>query len=763
MPLYPSFRPLPDDKTRKKKKKCENNKGREDVSVDRSKQKKDAIRVPDLQSEEFVRIGDEVQVSSGNRKVAVKEIPNLTTPTEVTGSQMRQTPSIGHSSEKKQGEVELLGRDPTAKRQLQWPEMIERDGMQGVWAKTDTNKFKAPSGKLQFIPPKEVAGQSIAQMQMEDVKTEAEYWESSIACFVLGAHPPIGVMERYFHKLWGNLGIDKVILLPSGLFVVRFTTLNARDTVLNVNFYHFGSKPLIVKPRDVEKGINYNDVEYGLEVKFWNLNCLSRLVSAIGTPILADDYTVRKERVQFARVLVEVKIAAAVPDKLVFEDEKGNVKDEGRNNAAKTIATDDNQRNPIVRRKDQSSSEMSTINSNGQPATSFHEEGNLEKIKGVQSGEVENVKRKMFTWCNQRVGTERIYAKLDRALVNGEWIDQYAESIATVLMKGVSDHSPLEVQFKVEMQKRRSAFRFFNMWCLSTDFQRTVERSWAEKVEGTCMYQLCQKLKSASFWEVEAKSDASWQWKQLLKVRDQGKLGFAGSRWLASSNGKYTVKSGKIAASEARWRMQILNMWKGQKIKRRLLWAVIAACTYQLWEERNRRHFQQLERSPEQIMLLIKDEMRGRFLYCHKMKNRAVAAIFDRLDHAECVLCQDNVEESASHLFFECGYSEKLLNGVKEWLHLELRQKMLQQLVIRIKNVYRYQKMEQKLACGALMACVYHIWMERNARRFQQKQKQEEVRLVEIKKELMYRVQCISSKLKAKTVRYLDSITSNFV
>ncbi|CAI9106377.1 OLC1v1005516C1 [Oldenlandia corymbosa var. corymbosa] len=66
-------------------------------------------------------------------------------------------------------------------------------------------------------------------------------------------------------------------------------------------------------------------------------------------------------------------------------------KDEGRNNAAKTKATDDNQRNPIVRRKDQSSSEMSTVNSNGQPPTSFHEDGNLEKKKGVQSGEVEIV------------------------------------------------------------------------------------------------------------------------------------------------------------------------------------------------------------------------------------------------------------------------------------------------------------------------------------------------------------------------------------
>ncbi|CAI9114888.1 OLC1v1015705C1 [Oldenlandia corymbosa var. corymbosa] len=562
----------------------------------------------------------------------------MATPTELMGIQMRQSLSDGRSSGKRQDETELAGRDLNAKRQLQWSEMMERDEKQGVWAKNDTSKFKAPSGKLQFIPPKEVAGQNIAQMQMEDVKSEAEYWESSIAYFVLGAHPPIGIMERYFQKLWGNLGIDKVILLPSGLFIVRFTTLNARDSMLNVNFYHFGSKPLIVKPWDVEKGINYNDVDYvpiwirlyGLEVKFWNLNSLSRLVVYEWLPTRCAHCTeyghlTDKCRLKLRKVEDKPKQPLSAWKKVE--------KDEGRSNAEKIIVTDDNQRKPTVRRKDQSSCEGSLVKSIGQFANSLYEEGNLEKNKGDQSCEDETMKGLMFTWCNQRLGTERIYAKLDRALVNSEWIDQYVESIATVLMEGVSDHSPIEVQFKAEMQRRRSAFRFFNTSCLSTEFLSTVEKSWAASVEGTSMYQLCQKLKrlkyplkklnrlqfadivekanrgqvqlevmqqklsfdpgdvdlqieerklyhldakiwnkaalpkevwqiasqkdalwikwihgvyikSSSFWEVEAKCDASWQWKKLLKIRDQGKLGFAGSSWLALNNGKYIVKSG---------------------------------------------------------------------------------------------------------------------------------------------------------------------------------------------------------------------------
>ncbi|CAI9116423.1 OLC1v1017563C1 [Oldenlandia corymbosa var. corymbosa] len=50
------------------------------------------------------------------------------------------------------------------------------------------------------------------------------------------------------------------------------------------------------------------------------------LVSTIGCPLLADGCTIKKNRVQYARVLVEMKISEPVLDKIVFEDEKGNIR-----------------------------------------------------------------------------------------------------------------------------------------------------------------------------------------------------------------------------------------------------------------------------------------------------------------------------------------------------------------------------------------------------------------------------------------------------
>lgn len=47
------------------------------------------------------------------------------------------------------------------------------------------------------------------KITMEDIKEEVEYWSSAVICCVLGCNPPPVVMNDYFHRIWGKLGIDK--------------------------------------------------------------------------------------------------------------------------------------------------------------------------------------------------------------------------------------------------------------------------------------------------------------------------------------------------------------------------------------------------------------------------------------------------------------------------------------------------------------------------------------------------------------------------
>ncbi|CAI9089387.1 OLC1v1023953C1 [Oldenlandia corymbosa var. corymbosa] len=100
-----------------------------------------------------------------------------------------------------------------------------------------------------------------------------------------------------------------------------------------------------------------------------------------------------------------------------------------------------------------------------------------------------------FTWSNKQVGGRRIYSKIDRALVNGQWIIEFPHSYVTALVEGVSDHCPLVLRLTDAIVKRHKPFKYYNVWNQSKDFLKLVEESWREPVEGKCMFPLVRKLK----------------------------------------------------------------------------------------------------------------------------------------------------------------------------------------------------------------------------------------------------------------------------
>lgn len=82
-------------------------------------------------------------------------------------------------------------------RRLSWAEDIEQH----------ENHVSAPS--------------NIVTIESDDIQDEVEYWSSAIVCYVLGANPPLSVMDGYFRRIWGKLGINKIAMVGRGLFIVR--------------------------------------------------------------------------------------------------------------------------------------------------------------------------------------------------------------------------------------------------------------------------------------------------------------------------------------------------------------------------------------------------------------------------------------------------------------------------------------------------------------------------------------------------------------
>ena len=57
-----------------------------------------------------------------------------------------------------------------------------------------------------------------------------------------------------------------------------------------------------------------------------------------------------------------------------------------------------------------------------------------------------------FTWTNNQMGNARVWRRLDRALVDTNWLSLFSNSNCQVLEAGISDHSPLVVDVKLSSQ-----------------------------------------------------------------------------------------------------------------------------------------------------------------------------------------------------------------------------------------------------------------------------------------------------------------------
>ncbi|XP_020266660.1 uncharacterized protein LOC109842165 [Asparagus officinalis] len=80
-----------------------------------------------------------------------------------------------------------------------------------------------------------------------------------------------------------------------------------------------------------------------------------------------------------------------------------------------------------------------------------------------------------FTWSNKQDASTRVWSRLDRILVNDDWIFQYTSSQVEYLMPHCSDHSPglLTTGDEVNCEGKRP-FKFFAMWTKHPDFLPAV-------------------------------------------------------------------------------------------------------------------------------------------------------------------------------------------------------------------------------------------------------------------------------------------------
>uniref|UniRef100_A0A803Q799 DUF4283 domain-containing protein n=1 Tax=Cannabis sativa TaxID=3483 RepID=A0A803Q799_CANSA len=165
----------------------------------------------------------------------------------------------------------------------------------------------------------------------EDIQEEVEYWTPSIVCYVLGANPPMTILDGYVRRVWKDR-VDKVGMISYGVFLVRFNSIADRDEILSGGYTFFNNRPVIMRAWDPNKNFRKEDIHsvpiwvqlQGLELKYWGEQVLFRIIRQIGEPVMLDSFTKAKEKLNYPRILIEVSLNQHFPEQIEFEDEYGD-------------------------------------------------------------------------------------------------------------------------------------------------------------------------------------------------------------------------------------------------------------------------------------------------------------------------------------------------------------------------------------------------------------------------------------------------------
>lgn len=155
-------------------------------------------------------------------------------------------------------------------------------------------------------------GKHIIEPDDDEVKEFIHTCKRSIIFYVVGFEPTIEAVYRFIALTWSSIAEPTVYWHESGYFVIHCRTEEECEIILSQGPYMMGRRPVVVKQWSTNFDLKEEHVRVitlwvrfpNLPLHYWWPKTLDRIVSAIGTPICADECTSSQKRVSFARVLL---------------------------------------------------------------------------------------------------------------------------------------------------------------------------------------------------------------------------------------------------------------------------------------------------------------------------------------------------------------------------------------------------------------------------------------------------------------------------
>lgn len=200
------------------------------------------------------------------------------------------------------------------------------------WKEKVTNHTLSSGLPLKFVPPQIENGNHVVHIESNDVADLVNVWERALVVYVVGGNVNAETIRGYARKHWNYVSLPTIHSHEEGYFILRFKDKNDCAEILKGGPYFLNKAPLVVKQCTVNFDFKEEIMRVipvwvrlpNLPLHCWGVESLSRIVSAIGVPIIADECTANQLKVSFARVLVEIDITQDFVKDIRVRDNNGH-------------------------------------------------------------------------------------------------------------------------------------------------------------------------------------------------------------------------------------------------------------------------------------------------------------------------------------------------------------------------------------------------------------------------------------------------------
>ncbi|CAK8532711.1 unnamed protein product [Lathyrus sativus] len=184
---------------------------------------------------------------------------------------------------------------------------------------------------MEFVAPKIIDGEMEIQIEEEDVEKEVKFWESALIMYALGVDLRMNAVKQFLSKNWNFVKLPDMFYNEEGFFILRFQSFQDKDLVLIKGSYSIRNRPMMLREWKPDFSMNKDMMRTvplwvklpQLPLHLWGAWSLSKIGSALGTPLVTDECTTNKLRVSYARILVEIDITQELKTHILIRDEKG--------------------------------------------------------------------------------------------------------------------------------------------------------------------------------------------------------------------------------------------------------------------------------------------------------------------------------------------------------------------------------------------------------------------------------------------------------